>query len=1846
METRIRIRSILAITVMATMLSAVFPPVPHAHATASWLTGWSYRQAITVDNAGMTATLTDFPLYVPVASDGAGAGIAGKIQDTGKDIRFTSSDGATTLSYERESYSEASGNVTGNFWVGATLNADNDAATDDTIYLYYGNAGAADGQNRTGVWDSNFKGVWHLSGSTLSALDSTGNANNGTNNGATAAAGKIGNAGSFDGTNDRIVIPDSTSWDFSTGAFSVSMWFKKTSEARGDIFNKKSADSNDDVGLLLEENETMDVYFKIDTVGDIMVSNGHVFTLNAWHYATMVRDGSSNLTTYIDGAPDGTGTSGGNMNNNAADIWIGSNHDDFMVPSLPHTGLIDEIRISNVARSAAWTSFEYNNMNAAGNRLSFAAEEDATDGWPYRKKITIDHTNVDAALTDFPLLVRIDQDTDFGTEAQGDGEDIRFTSSDGRTILPYERESWRVRAGSGSGLFWVKVPSISNSADTTIYAYYGNSGAADGQDAANVWDTNFKGVWHLAETGTNPTAYDSTSNNNDSATQTWTPTVNGKIGGAGTFNGSSNAINITSNDGLNPAVITVTAWVQADVNNKWQYAVLKDGQWDFGRDNNGKYYLAAWKTGPTNVADAHAATTATTGTWEYIAFTYDGSAAKYYVNTTVVINDAVDGNLYTSTNAVNIGSQAAGNYWDGFIDDVKISNVVRSASWLKFEYYNTGAVDNELAWSPEQDALTGKSATTTILTSSDATTGFGQSVTLTATLSPLTATGTATFKNGATTLGTVTLSHGSGSITVSNLAAGTHSLTAEYGGNGEYDVSTSSAVVQTVQGVDTWPYRKMITVDNTNADSDLTNFPLLVKFDQDTDIGGESQSDGEDIRFALSDGTILPYEREDYRVRSGSGSGDFWVKVPTIKASGTGNGSGATIYLYYGSGSAADGADATNVWDSGYAGVWHLNDPTNPADSTSNNNDGTNNGATAATGQMGGAGSFDGTSQYVLLPISDPNIPLTIEMWGNPSTSSPVGMFDSAPSQPNVLRNYPAGWVEWWNSNPNVELSATASQWQHFSFVFSHPASNRIIDYYKNGTLQAHAVGAVYEPAHTWTTFTLGNINGGPDGNYQGSLDEVRISSIARSAPWIKFEYYNNDATDNELAWSAEQSAANGFAGDTTAPVLSDVVSSVTSSTATITWTTDENASSKIQYGTTEALGTLTAETNTGPRVQSHSVSLSALPVCTKYFYRAISRDAAGNTATGSMLNFTTTGCTNSATVSSQTGSNIVTAGGSLSMINGGSGAALTVPASAATNAFTLQIKKIDKDTVIAATSVPSGTSTVGDHTYDIRAISGSTLVTSFLQPITITVEYTDAQVSDYEESTLWIYRWDGSSWNALSSCTVDTSANTVTCTTTHFSTFGLFGTATSTETSDPAGTQSTGGRRGSEQDMAVRIAAARTTILARFEGKRQASIAIASNQQSSASSRQQWSEQLAAEREKQITVRIAERQARIAAIEQTKKDFEEKFAQHREERMAQSVALEQKKLAEEQATLLAEQEELKTEQKANAQRREERLAEREEQDALEHSQEILAAREREARIAQRIADHEKEIARIEQTKKGFEQQFALHREERMARAAEDEQKKLDEAKAALVAEQEALNIEQEANARRREERLAGQTLEEEQNFQAAAPSLASVAERRDRLYAVVNETPVLYADVPLSAWFAPYVSYAVEEQIATGYADADGKPKGEFGVANPVTFAETLKMALKASGRQMENLPPPRNLSAQGTWAASFVAQAESLSLSVFTPQLNVNSPAPRGAVIQTILEVMGIPVAKQLSTFSDVPSDHPYSSAIATAAFYGLISGDTDSKGNLLGTFRPDAPITRAEVAKIIALVKEISK
>src|SRR5205814_1444534 len=99
-------------------------------------------------------------------------------------------------------------------------------------------------------------------------------------------------------------------------------------------------------------------------------------------------------------------------------------------------------------------------------------------------------------------------------------------------------------------------------------------------------------------------------------------------------------------------------------------------------------------------------------------------------------------------------------------------------------------------------------------------------------------------------------------------------------------------------------------------------------------------------------------------------------------------------------------------------------------------------------------------------------------------------------------------------------------------------------------------------------------------------------------------------------------------AADTTPPFISAVQSgSVTSSGATITWTTNEAADSQVDYGATTSYGSSTALDTS--LVASHSQAVGGLAASTTYHYRVKSKDAAGNPAASGDFTFTTAAALN-----------------------------------------------------------------------------------------------------------------------------------------------------------------------------------------------------------------------------------------------------------------------------------------------------------------------------------------------------------------------------------------------------------------------------------------------------------------------------------------------------------------------------------------------------------------------------------------------------------------------------------------
>ncbi len=142
-----------------------------------------------------------------------------------------------------------------------------------------------------------------------------------------------------------------------------------------------------------------------------------------------------------------------------------------------------------------------------------------------------------------------------------------------------------------------------------------------------------------------------------------------------------------------------------------------------------------------------------------------------------------------------------------------------------------------------------------------------------------------------------------------------------------------------------------------------------------------------------------------------------------------------------------------------------------------------------------------------------------------------------------------------------------------------------------------------------------------PSGVQMVTAHSAALTGLSTSTLY-HYRVKSQDAAGN-LGVSGDDTFTTAGVADSTPPVIGTVATSgVSSSAATVSWSTNEAADSQVEYGTSTAYGASTAVA--GAMVTSHGVTLSGLSAGTPYHYRVKSRDAAGNLATSGDFTFTT----------------------------------------------------------------------------------------------------------------------------------------------------------------------------------------------------------------------------------------------------------------------------------------------------------------------------------------------------------------------------------------------------------------------------------------------------------------------------------------------------------------------------------------------------------------------------------------------------------------------------------------------
>ncbi len=371
---------------------------------------YGFVRSITIDHTKVPNTdQTNFP-FLFSATDPALASVSngGHVTSAaGNDILFSSDPaGVNRLDYEIQEYNPATGHILA--WIRVpTLTH----ASDTVIYMFYGNAGAtASQQNPGGVWDNGYQSVYHLANAgSGTASDSTGLENNIPATGLTSAPGAFDAAASFNGTANYFELPSVDFASYPTGgqyssafAASFGVWFKTSSQ--GVILGQAGGNVTPDSypngwipALYVDSSGNLrGSFFNVDDPyetyswfsgggvgysGAPQLVSQSTYNDNQWHFAALTYNNAGAETLFVDGE-----TIGSNQNtvqagyNSTYSYSVGTGFDQGW-PNLSSNsdwgyfnGSLEEVEVSNVARSADWLHTEYLNQSSPATFSALSPE--------------------------------------------------------------------------------------------------------------------------------------------------------------------------------------------------------------------------------------------------------------------------------------------------------------------------------------------------------------------------------------------------------------------------------------------------------------------------------------------------------------------------------------------------------------------------------------------------------------------------------------------------------------------------------------------------------------------------------------------------------------------------------------------------------------------------------------------------------------------------------------------------------------------------------------------------------------------------------------------------------------------------------------------------------------------------------------------------------------------------------------------------------------------------------------------------------------------------------------------------------------------------------------------------------------------------------------------------------------------------------------------------------------------------------------------------------------------------------------------------------------------------------
>ena len=286
----------------------------------------------------------------------------------------------------------------------------------------------------------------------------------------------------------------------------------------------------------------------------------------------------------------------------------------------------------------------------------------------------------DAKVEQFPVLVRLYQDFFNFAQAKPNGEDLRFSSSTGER-LAFQIEDWDATKGIAN--VWVRVPLIAGNSRQEIKVHWGNGNATSESDGPAVFNESngYVSVWHMSdpvrdEVGTLP------------STDTGTTATAGMIGAARHLPGGKGVFcgDKIPNYPSGASSHSTEAWFRIEKPNS---TIVGWGNEGGGR---GSKVRMQFRSPPhikidSDFSDVKSDSRLTLGEWIHVIHTYDREDGRIY------INGQLDGAAKPLLDIKSPARLWLGGWYHNYdfvgdLDEVRISQVARSADWIKLQFEN------------------------------------------------------------------------------------------------------------------------------------------------------------------------------------------------------------------------------------------------------------------------------------------------------------------------------------------------------------------------------------------------------------------------------------------------------------------------------------------------------------------------------------------------------------------------------------------------------------------------------------------------------------------------------------------------------------------------------------------------------------------------------------------------------------------------------------------------------------------------------------------------------------------------------------------------------------------------------------------------------------------------------------------------------------------------------------------------------------------------------------------------------------------------------------------------------